>query len=170
MRSELKTKKKSSGERSWSPLVKISARSDEVRGMFYLAQFGSMHEKPILRKTRNKVDQYIFSPRKVESLVSKDFMDSLSWRIRWAYLKQFPRNWKFRRFSEKQISRKIERNLTVSPIELIQTGMELSSPSLSSGHINKDKIFRKVWTKKEGGGTLNRELKSPSPTYPLQCV
>ena len=49
-------------------------------------------------------------------------------------------------------SRKIERNLTVSPIWTHLTAMELSSPSLSSGHVNKDKIFRKYWTKKEGGG------------------
>ena len=79
--SEIKTPDSTSGGYFKVSVAKISARSDEVKGVFYLAQFGSMHEKPVLRKTRNKVDQYIFSPRKVESLVSKDFIDSLSWRI-----------------------------------------------------------------------------------------
>jgi hypothetical protein len=30
--------------------------------------------------------------------------------------------------------------------------IEMSAPSLSSDHINKEKIFRKIFTKKEGGG------------------
>ena len=63
---------------------------------------------------------------------------------------KFFKNWKFRRFSEKQISRKVERYLTGSPIELIRMVMEISTPSLSSEHINKEKIFRKRFPKKEG--------------------
>ena len=80
-KSEIKTDDSTSGGYFKVSVVKISARSDEVREVFYLAQCGSMREKPVLRKTRNKVDQYIFSLIKVESLVSKDFMASLSWRI-----------------------------------------------------------------------------------------
>ena len=57
---------------------------------------------------------------------------------------------KFWRFSEKQISRLIDRNLTVGRIEFIETGIEMSTPSLSSEPINKIKIFRKIFIKKRG--------------------
>ena len=58
---------------------------------------------------------------------------------------------KFWQFSEKQISRKIERNLTVRPIELIGTVIEVLTPSLYPEHINNEKVFRKLFTKNEGG-------------------
>jgi hypothetical protein len=80
-KSEIKTADYNSGGYFKVSVVKISARSDEVRGGFYAAQFDILYEKPVLRKTRNKFDQYIFSPTKVGSLVSDDFMDSFSWGI-----------------------------------------------------------------------------------------
>ena len=61
---------------------------------------------------------------------------------------------KFWQFSEEQVSRKIERNLTVRPIELIKTVIEVSTPSLSPEDINKETVFRKLFTQKKGGGTL----------------
>ena len=73
--SEIKTDDSTSGGYFKVSVGKISARSDEVRGGFYVTQFRSMHEKPALRKTRNKFDQYIFSPTQAQSLVSKDFID-----------------------------------------------------------------------------------------------
>ena len=80
-KSKIKTADSTSGGYFKVSVVKISAQSDEVRGGFYVAQFGTMHEKPVLRKTRNKFDQCTFSPRRVESLVSKDFLNSFLWRI-----------------------------------------------------------------------------------------
>ena len=67
---------------------------------------------------------------------------------------------KFWQFPEKQVSRKIERNLTVRPIELIETGIEVSTPSLYPEHINKEKVFRKLFTQKEGGVPLSELDKS----------
>ena len=64
---------------------------------------------------------------------------------------------KFWLWSEKHISRKIDRNLTVGPIELIEMVIELSISSLFSEHINKIQNFRKIFTKKEGGGTLKSD-------------
>ena len=71
----------------------------------------------------------------------------------------------FCQFSEKQISRMIDRNLTVDPIELIETGIEMSTRILSSEPINKIKIFRKIFMKKRGG-TLNARMNGmlPFPT------
>ena len=121
--------------------------------MLSVAQFATMHENPVLRKTRNKLDQRIFSPREVWRSVYKDFVGSFLWRIWWAHFYFFMKL-KFRLWSEKHIFRKIDSNLTVSPIELIETAIELSISSLSSEHINKIQNFRKIFTEKRGGGTL----------------
>ena len=67
----------------------------------------------------------------------------------------FPRNLNFDNFPEKPICRIIDRNLTVGPIELIETAIEMSTPSLSSETINKIKIFTKIFIKNRGG-TLNK--------------
>jgi hypothetical protein len=61
---------------------------------------------------------------------------------------------KLRQFSEKQISGKIKRNLTVGPIEFIEAAIEMLKHSLSLENINKKKIFRKIFTENEGV-TLN---------------
>jgi hypothetical protein len=58
-------------------VVKISARSDEVKGGLYVAQFGALHEKLVLRKTQSKFEQRIFSSRKVASWFSNDSMDRI---------------------------------------------------------------------------------------------
>ena len=62
----MKTKKKSSGEGLWSPLVKISARSDRIIGWFLVSQTNALTEIPVLRKTRNKFDQCIFHQENLE--------------------------------------------------------------------------------------------------------
>ncbi len=49
--SEIKTADSTSGGYFKVSLVKISARSDEVRGWLSVAQFGALHEKLVLRKT-----------------------------------------------------------------------------------------------------------------------
>ena len=79
--SEIKTADSTSGEYFKVSVVKISARSDEVKARLYVAQFGALHEKLVLRKTQNNFEQWIFSPRKVESWFFNDFMDSFLWRI-----------------------------------------------------------------------------------------
>lgn len=56
---------------------------------------------------------------------------------------------KFRQFSGKQISRKIDRYSTVDPIELIEATIELLKPSLPSEHIDKKKTLRKIVTGEE---------------------
>jgi hypothetical protein len=52
-------------------VVKISARSDEIKSGLYVTQIGGLHKKLVLRKTQNKFEQCIFSPRKVESCLVK---------------------------------------------------------------------------------------------------
>ena len=79
--SEIKTADSTSRECFGVSVVKISAQSDKIKGMLSVTQFDTMHENPVLRKTRNKFDQRIFSPRKVRSSVSKDFMGNFLWRI-----------------------------------------------------------------------------------------
>jgi hypothetical protein len=49
--SEIKTPDSTSGGYFKVSVVKISARSDEVQGRLYVAQFGALHEKLVLRKT-----------------------------------------------------------------------------------------------------------------------
>ena len=44
-------------------VVKISARSDNVRGGSYVSQLGAMHEKLVLRKTQNKLEKYIVTEK-----------------------------------------------------------------------------------------------------------
>ena len=61
---------------------------------------------------------------------------------------------KFWQFSEKQISRKIDRNSTVDSIELIEAAVEMLRLSLPLEHINKNNTFRKNFTEKEGGVPL----------------
>jgi hypothetical protein len=49
--SEIKTIDYTSGECFKVSVVKISARSDEVKGRLSMAQLSAVHEKPVLRKT-----------------------------------------------------------------------------------------------------------------------
>ena len=79
--SEIKTADSTSEECFGVSVVKISAQSDKIKEMLSVAQFATMHENPVLRKTRNKLDQRIFSPREVRRSVSKDFVGSFLWRI-----------------------------------------------------------------------------------------
>jgi hypothetical protein len=78
--SEIKTADFTSGRYFKVSVVKISARSDEVKGGLYVARFRALHDKLALRKTQNKLEQCIFSPRKVESWFFNDSMDSFLWR------------------------------------------------------------------------------------------
>jgi hypothetical protein len=52
-----------SGEYFKVSVVKISVRSDEVKGGLYVAQFGALHEKPVLRKTQNKFEKCIVTEK-----------------------------------------------------------------------------------------------------------
>jgi len=49
--SEIKTPDSISGGYFKVPVIKISASSDEIKGRLYVAQFGALHEKLVLRKT-----------------------------------------------------------------------------------------------------------------------
>ena len=62
-------------------VVEISAQSDKTVWRLSVSQFSTKHEKPVLRKTRDMFDLCIFSPRKVKSLVFKDFIGSFVSRI-----------------------------------------------------------------------------------------
>ncbi len=63
--SEIKTVDFTSGGYFKVSVVKISARPDEVKGRLYVAQFDALHEKPVLRKTQNKLQNYVFTTKKV---------------------------------------------------------------------------------------------------------
>jgi len=63
--SEIKTPDSTSGGYFKVSVIKISARSDEVKGRLYVAQFGALHEKPVLRKTQNKLQNCVFTTEKV---------------------------------------------------------------------------------------------------------
>ena len=49
--SEIKTADSTSGGYFNVSVVKISARSDEIKGRLYVPQLGTVHEKLVLRKT-----------------------------------------------------------------------------------------------------------------------
>jgi hypothetical protein len=51
--SEIKTADFTSGGYFKVSVMKISARSDEVKGGLHFAQFDVLHEKLVLRKTQN---------------------------------------------------------------------------------------------------------------------
>jgi len=55
--SEIKTADFTSGGYFKVSVVKISARSDEIKGRSYVAQWGPSHEKPILIKMENKFEK-----------------------------------------------------------------------------------------------------------------
>ena len=61
---------------------------------------------------------------------------------------------KFRSPSEKQISCRMDNNLTTCPIELIQTQFEMPTSSLPSEYMNK-KMLEKKLSLKKWGSTLN---------------
>ncbi len=53
----MKTTDFTSGGSSKVSVVKISARSDEIKGRSYVAQSGSSHENTILRKMENNFEK-----------------------------------------------------------------------------------------------------------------
>jgi hypothetical protein len=80
--SEIKTADSTSGGYFEVSVVKISARSDELKGRFCVTQVGALHEKLVLRKTQNKFEQCIFSLRKVEGWFHTDSIGSFLWRMK----------------------------------------------------------------------------------------
>ena len=52
--SEIKTADSTSEECFGVSVVKISAQSDKTKEMLSVAQFATMHENPVLRKTRKE--------------------------------------------------------------------------------------------------------------------
>ncbi len=69
--SKIKTPNFTSGGYFKVFVVKISARSDEIKSGLYVTQIGALHKKLLLTKTQNNFEQCIFSPRKVESCLVK---------------------------------------------------------------------------------------------------
>jgi len=65
-RSKLKTADFTSGPTSKVSVVKISARSDKVKGGFSWAGLTDFHKKIVLRKMEKKFEKHILH-RKVES-------------------------------------------------------------------------------------------------------
>jgi hypothetical protein len=65
--SEIKAADFTSGEYFKVFVVKISARSNEIKRGLYVTQIGALHKELVLRKTQNKFEQCIFSPKTVES-------------------------------------------------------------------------------------------------------
>ena len=58
-KSEIKTVNSTSGEYFKVSVVKISARSDEIKGRLHVAQFGALHEKLVLRKMQKNFEKFI---------------------------------------------------------------------------------------------------------------
>jgi hypothetical protein len=62
--SEIKTADSTSAGYFKLSVVKILARSDEVKERLYVAQLGALHEKPVLRKTQNTLQNCVFTTGK----------------------------------------------------------------------------------------------------------
>ena len=64
--SETKTVDYTSGGHTQVSLVKISARSDKVRGWLMVAQSNALDEKLVLRKTQKKFEKCILLQKKLK--------------------------------------------------------------------------------------------------------
>ena len=77
--------KKSSGEGSWSPLVKISAQSGQFFIRKPLSQYHFLVKNRFSRKMENTVSLCIFETSEDESWSNQFFGGNFSWWIQWAY-------------------------------------------------------------------------------------
>ncbi len=61
--SEIKTVDSTSEGYFKVSVVKISARSDEIKGRSSVAQSSALHEKPVLRKMKNKFEKCLVTKK-----------------------------------------------------------------------------------------------------------